>query len=456
MEDTDSSQLSTEVTQEDAPVTFKDLGIVDVLCTACQQLKWTSPTKIQREAIPITLQGKDVIGLAETGSGKTGAFALPILQALLQNPQRYFGLILTPTRELAFQISEQFEALGSSIGVKTAVIVGGMDMMSQSLTLAKKPHIIIATPGRLVDHLENTKGFNLKGLKFLVMDEADRILNMDFEVELDKILKVIPRDRRTLLFSATMTKKVQKLQRASLVDPVRVEVSTKYQTVEKLQQYYIFIPVKFKDVYLVYILNEMAGNTFMIFCSTCNNTLRTALLLRQLGFTAIPLHGQMSQNKRLGALTKFRAKNRSILISTDVASRGLDIPHVDVVINFDIPTHSKDYIHRVGRTARAGRSGKSITFVTQYDVELYQRIEQLIDKKLPLYKTEEEEVMTLQERVSEALRCSKMEMKDLTERKSKGVKRKMDREGDNDDTEESKGVRKRLKGKFNKKFKNKH
>jgi ATP-dependent RNA helicase DDX47/RRP3 len=164
----------------------------------------------------------------------------------------------------------------------------------------------------------------------------------------------------------------------------------------------------FQDVYLVHILNEMAGNSFMIFCSTCNNTIRTALLLRNLGLTAVPLHGQMSQNKRLAALTKFKAKNRSILISTDVASRGLDIPHVDVVINFDIPTHSKDYIHRVGRTARAGRSGKAITFVTQYDVELYQRIEQLIGKQLPLYKTEEDEVMVLQERVAESQRIAKM------------------------------------------------
>ncbi|KAJ3652529.1 hypothetical protein Zmor_018485 [Zophobas morio] len=442
--DNETEPIEPEQTPEDEkPMTWKDLGLVDVLCTACEQLQWKEPSKIQKESIPVALQGKDVIGLAETGSGKTAAFALPILQSLLENPQRYFALILTPTRELAFQISEQFEALGASIGVKCAVIVGGMDMMSQALMLAKKPHILIATPGRLLDHLENTKGFNLKALKYLVMDEADRILNMDFEVEVDKILKVIPRERRTFLFSATMTKKVKKLQRACLNDPVRVEVSTKYQTVEKLQQYYIFIPAKFKDVYLVHILNEMAGNSFMIFCSTCNNTIRTALLIRNLGLTAVPLHGQMSQNKRLAALTKFKAKNRSILISTDVASRGLDIPHVDVVINFDIPTHSKDYIHRVGRTARAGRSGKAITFVTQYDVELYQRIELLIGKKLPLYKTEEDEVMVLQERVAESQRIAKMEMKDLTDKKGK---RKKGDDGDDDDTEGASGVRKRLKG----------
>ncbi|XP_036155488.1 probable ATP-dependent RNA helicase DDX47 isoform X2 [Myotis myotis] len=404
--------------EEEETKTFKDLGVTDVLCEACDQLGWTKPTKIQVEAIPLALQGRDIIGLAETGSGKTGAFALPILNALLETPQRLFALVLTPTRELAFQISEQFEALGSSIGVQTA------------------------TPGRLIDHLENTKGFNLRALKYLVMDEADRILNMDFETEVDKILKVIPRDRKTFLFSATMTKKVQKLQRAALKDPVKCAVSSKYQTVEKLQQYYIFIPSKFKDTYLVYILNELAGNSFMIFCSTCNNTQRTALLLRNLGFTAIPLHGQMSQSKRLGSLNKFKAKARSILLATDVASRGLDIPHVDVVVNFDIPTHSKDYIHRVGRTARAGRSGKSITFVTQYDVELFQRIEHLIGKKLPVFPTQDDEVMMLTERVTEAQRFARMELREHGEKK----KRTRDDAGDNDDTEGAMGVRNKVAG----------
>ncbi|XP_046391977.1 probable ATP-dependent RNA helicase DDX47 [Ischnura elegans] len=446
MEETESS--------DDKKISFKDLGIVDVLCDTCSQLKWKDPTKIQIEAIPVALKGRDIIGLAETGSGKTGAFAIPILQALLEAPQRFFALVLTPTRELAFQISEQFEALGSSIGVKCVVLVGGVDMVTQALTLARKPHIIIATPGRLVDHLENTKGFNLRALKFLVMDEADRILNMDFEQEVDKILKCIPREgRRTLLFSATMTQKVRKLERASLKDPVRVEVSSRFQTVEKLLQYYIFIPVKFKDVYLVHLINEMEGNSMMIFCATCQQTLRVSLLLRSLGILALPLHGQMQQNKRLAALAKFRAKSRSILVSTDVASRGLDIPHVDVVLNFDVPTHSKDYVHRVGRTARAGRSGKAITFVTQYDVEVYQRIEQLLGKQLPLYPTQESEVMILQERVAEAQRMAKMEMKDEEERR-RGKGRK--RGGDEDDVEDAVGGKlinpKRMKVMKKKKF----
>ena len=352
-------------TREASDKTFSELGLVDVLCEACEKVGWKKPSKIQAEAIPVALSGSDVIGLAETGSGKTGSFVLPILQALLDTPQKLFACILTPTRELAFQISEQIEALGATIGVKCATIVGGMDMVSQAIVLAKKPHVIVATPGRLVDHLENTKGFNLKQLKFLVMDEADRILNQDFEVEVNKILRCIPTERRSMLFSATMTKKVAKLQRASLKDPVKVEVSGSYQTVEKLLQYYLFIPQKFKELYLVHILNEMAGNSFMIFCSTCSSTLRLALMLRSLGLTAIPLNGQMNQNKRLASLNKFKSKSRSILLATDVASRGLDIPHVDIVINFDIPTHSKDYIHRVGRTARAGRAGKAVTFVSQ-------------------------------------------------------------------------------------------
>lgn len=250
-----------------------------------------------------------------------GAFALPIIHTLLENPQRFYALVLTPTRELAIQISEQFEALGASIGLKCAVIVGGMDMVSQALQLAKKPHVVIATPGRLVDHLTHTKGFNLKSLKYLVMDEADRILNMDFQVELDKILKSVPRERRTFLFSATMTQKVRKLERASLRSPVKIEVSGKYQTVDKLQQYYIFLPAKFKDVYLVHIVNELAGNSFIIFCATCTATIRVALVLRYLGLSAISLHGKMTQNKRLAALNKFKSKDRSILICTDVASR---------------------------------------------------------------------------------------------------------------------------------------
>ncbi|KAK3864254.1 hypothetical protein Pcinc_030043 [Petrolisthes cinctipes] len=436
---------------EEKVITFKDLGVIDELCDACERLGWKTPTAIQKEAIPLALKDKDVIGLAETGSGKTGAFGLPVLQALISRPQRLFALVLTPTRELAFQIKEQFEALGKAVGVTCVVIVGGMDMTQQALELGKRPHIIVATPGRLVDHLEKTKGFNFKALKYLIMDEADRILNLDFEEEVDKILKELPRERRTMLFSATMTSKVNKLQRAHLKDPVKVEVSSKYQTVSKLQQYMLFIPCKHKHIYLTYILNEIGNQSVIIFCATQMSTLKTALMLRNLGFTAIPLYGKMSQNKRLGALNKFKARERSILLATDVASRGLDIPNVDYVINFDVPMHSKDYIHRVGRTARAGKAGIAITFVSQYEVEVYQRIEQLLDTKLDVYPTVKEEALVLEDRIAEAERFAKMEMARLDE---KGGRKGRKREA-GDDTEESLGVRNRINNNNNKNKKKK-
>ena len=294
---------------------------MDELCDACARLGFKSPTEIQQQSIPYGIQGRDVIALAPTGSGKTAAFGLPLLQALMQNPSGLFGCILAPTRELAFQIGEHLEALGSTIGVRCAVIVGGVDMMDQAIALSKKPHVIVCTPGRLVDHLENTKGFTLKSLRYLVMDEADRLLSMDFEKELETLLKVIPRERQTMLFSATMTDKVAKLQRASLSQPVKVQVSTKYSTVDTLMQYYLFIPLMHKDTYLTYIVNELAGNSIIIFSTTCASAQRLALMLRNLGFPAIALHGQMTQPKRLGALNKFSSGARQILVATDVASR---------------------------------------------------------------------------------------------------------------------------------------
>ncbi|KAG1905970.1 DEAD-domain-containing protein [Suillus fuscotomentosus] len=404
------------------PETFKELGLIDPLLEALDKINFTKPTEIQQQALPHALEGRDIIGVAETGSGKTAAFALPILQKLWDEPKGLFACILAPTRELAYQIAQQFESLGSAMGVRSLVLVGGMDRMQQAVGLAKRPHIIVATPGRLNDHLQNTKGFSLRSLKFLVMDEADRLLDMDFGPEIDQILKVIPKERTTYLFSATMTTKVAKLQRASLVNPIRVEVSSKYQTVSTLLQYYLLVPLVHKDVHLIYLANHLASNSIMIFTRTVHDAQRLSIMLRSLGFPAVPLHGQLSQSQRLGALGKFKSGDRKLLVATDVASRGLDLPSVDIVINFDIPTHSKDYIHRVGRTARAGRSGKSITMVTQYDVELVQRIEKVIDKKMELWPTDKEEVMLLKERVDEAARLAINELKE--EAKAGGKKRK--------------------------------
>ncbi|KAK9421837.1 putative ATP-dependent rRNA helicase rrp3 [Seiridium unicorne] len=410
----DASDSEKEEADEQLPETFKELGIVDSLCEACDLLGYKKPTPIQAKSIPLALQNRDLIGLAETGSGKTAAFALPILQALLEKPQPLFGLVLAPTRELAHQIGQAFEALGSIIHLRVAVIVGGLDMVPQAIALGKKPHIVVATPGRLFDHLEKTKGFSLRAVKYLVMDEADRLLDMDFGPIIEKILKCLPRERRTYLFSATISSKVESLQRAALRDPLRVSISSHdHQVVSTLIQNYIFIPLVLKDVYLIYLCQEFAGRTIIVFARTIVDVQRISIMLRTLGFGAIPLHGQLSQSARLGALSKFKSGSREILVATDVAARGLDIPGVDLVLNYDLPQDSKTYVHRVGRTARAGKSGRALNLVTQYDLEIYLRIEHFLGKKLETYDVDKAEVMVFKARVEEAQRHAKTEVKNL-------------------------------------------
>ncbi|KAJ4350253.1 ribosomal RNA processing protein [Didymosphaeria variabile] len=436
-EEVDEEEESTPAdVGETSKKTFADLGVREELCEACANLKFTHPTPIQEQSIPLALEGRDVIGLAETGSGKTAAFVLPILQSLMEKPQALFGLVLAPTRELAYQISQQVEALGSIINVKCATLVGGMDMVAQAIALSKRPHIVVATPGRLLDHLENTKGFSLKHLKYLVMDEADRLLDLDFGPILDKILKVLPREgRHTYLFSATMSTKVENLQRAALHNPVRVSISSSsHQVVSTLMQRYIFLPHKHKDLYLIHILNDAIGHPTIIFTRTVNETQRIAILLRTLGFGAIPLHGQLSQSSRLGALQKFKSRSRDILVATDVAARGLDIPSVDLVINLDLPPDSKTYVHRVGRTARAGKSGKAISFVTQYDVEIWLRTETALGTKIEEEVVHKDEAMVLAERVGEAQRVAVKEMKEIHDKRGRrggagGFKGKRGRDG---------------------------
>lgn len=426
-----------EVDDSDLPedvASFKELGVIAPLCEACDLLKFKKPTPIQAQSIPWALQGRDIIGLAQTGSGKTAAFALPILQALWNAPAPFFCCVLAPTRELAVQIAEQFEALGSGIGLRCAVIVGGMDMLQQSMMLARKPHVIVATPGRLLDHLENTKGFSLKSLKYLVMDEADRLLETEFQTVMGRLLTAIPKTRNTFLFSATMTSQVDRLRRASLINPVKVAVSSKYDTASTLRQYYLFTSLNRRDTCLVYTIEEMKGNTVIIFTKTVVDSERIALMLRHLGHKAVPLHGRMNQSARLGALNKFKSGDRNILVATDVAARGLDIPSVDVVMNYDVPDDSKTYIHRVGRTARAGRSGKSITIVTQYTVDVYQRLEATLGRTLDEFPVEQQEADKLSSDVSNALREAMLEIRDLEEKRGRsGGKRRGRDEGQFED-----------------------
>ncbi|CAM0907201.1 unnamed protein product [Alopecurus aequalis] len=421
----DVQQLESEPAAEVS--TFAELGICKELVDACDAMGWKQPTKIQAGAIPHALQGRDIIGLGQTGSGKTGAFALPIIQALLEHRQPFFACVMSPTRELAIQIAEQFEALGSAIGLVCSVLVGGVDRMQQVLSIAKRPHIVVGTPGRLLDHLKDTKGFSLTKVKYLVLDEADKLLNLEFKESLDDILKVIPKERRTYLFSATMTKKVSKLQRACLRNPVKVEVSSKYSTVDTLKQEWYLVPADYKDCYLVHVLNELPGSMIMIFVRTCESTRLLALTLRNLGFKALSISGQMSQDKRLGALNKFKAKDFNVLICTDVASRGLDIQGVDVVINYDIPMNSKDYVHRVGRTARAGQSGYAVSLVNQYEGQWFKMIEALL--------VDVDEIMILRENISDSRRIA------LTKLKEDGGHKKRRKVEDDDEEEEEQAPR---------------
>ncbi|KAJ1281913.1 hypothetical protein BS78_03G009600 [Paspalum vaginatum] len=273
----------------------------------------------------------------------------------------------------------------------------------QAISLARRPHIIVATPGRLMDHLTDTKGFSLNKIKYLVLDEADVLLNMEFEKSLNDILKVIPKERRTYLFSATMTDKVKKLQRACLKNPVKLEVSSKYSTVDTLKEEFCFIPANDKDCCLVYILNKMPGSMIMIFTDECCTATILARMLRNLGFQAVFIHGKMSQDKRLGALNVFKSKACNIITCTDLASRGLDIQGLDVVINYDVPT-PKSYVHRVGRTARAGRSGYAVSLVDQYQLRRFVDTENHLGREISKREVDGWEIRILKESVCDAKR----------------------------------------------------
>eukprot|EP01103_Thecamoeba_quadrilineata_P014592 TRINITY_DN4390_c0_g1_i2.p1 TRINITY_DN4390_c0_g1~~TRINITY_DN4390_c0_g1_i2.p1 ORF type:complete len:417 (+),score=34.77 TRINITY_DN4390_c0_g1_i2:28-1278(+) len=405
--------------QELVVPTFEDLGLLPILCDTCKEIGYKHPTKIQLECIPHALQGRDVLGLAETGSGKTAAFSLPLLQDLAQNLSPIHSLIISPTRELATQIAQNIKALGSKIkGLKICLVIGGANKnnstMQQSIELTLKPHIVVGTPGRLNYHIQNTKGFSFRTLKYLVLDEADMLLQEAFGDEINLILKALPSNRNTYLFSATLTDKVQKLQRMSLRNPIRLHVDKKFQTVQTLKQHYVFMQDKFKESYLVYLLNDLPTKYIMVFVSTRNMCEVLNLILEHFGFDSKQMHGQMLQAVRSKVFASFQQKKFKILVSTNVASRGLDISHVDVVINYEIPDTSKDYVHRVGRTARAGAAGVSISFVTQYDVEAIQKIEESTGEKMEEYKTNETLALSLYDRVSEAKRlaCVKMSERD--------------------------------------------
>lgn len=390
--------------EENEQQTFASLGLCPELCAACEESGWRHPTRIQASTIPVVAENRDLIGVAQTGSGKTGAYVLPLVHWLLTQKKAPFlsVLVMVPTRELAQQVTAQFIMLGRSVGLKVATLVGGADMVEQACELSKRPHVIVGTPGRVKDHLSNTKGFKLVKLHALVLDEADKMLDMDYEKEIDAILEHLPHDRLTMLFSATLSTKLDRLQKASLRDPVMLEVHRKNTTVETLKQHYIFAPFSEMLTYLHTYLSKETGSHILIFCRSAALVHKITLTLRLLGQRALPLMGRMEQSNRNIALTKFKEGKVRILVCTDVAQRGLDIPNVDVVVNYALPDRVEDYIHRVGRTARAGAHGKAVNLISQYDIVLLQKIEQQTGVKCVEFPLIEGDVKACRQRVEDA------------------------------------------------------
>ncbi|KAH3840390.1 hypothetical protein DPMN_113838 [Dreissena polymorpha] len=415
----------------------------------------SKPTEIQQNCVLPILKGQDCIGCAKTGSGKTAAFALPILQKLSEDPYGIFALILTPTRELAFQICEQINVLGKPIGVRVTVITGGLDMLQQGLDLQVKPHIVISTPGRLADHLQSCDTFNLKKIKFLVLDEADRLIEDDYGEQLETIFKVLPRRRQTLLFSATMTQTLKQLQEVAMNKPFFWQQNYDIVTVETLKQYYVLMSADVKDAYMMHVLDVYSEanpkSSIMIFTSTCKYTQILGMVCQELGFDCVVLHSMIRQKERLAALAKFKSNQVRILIATDVASRGLDIPTVDLIINHNIPNKPKNYVHRVGRTARAGRGGMAVSLVTQFDIKLVHAIEATIKTKLQEYPTNEKEMMKILTEVAVARREAeiKLDERDFGEQKEINKRKKLIQDGKDPDEEERKR-KKMIKMKFRK------
>lgn len=370
------------VSEVDSGLTFEDLGLGPFLRNSLKNLSINMPTQVQRACIPHALEGKDIIGCAKTGSGKTLAFTLPILQKLSQDPYGIFGLILTPTRELATQIAEQLRAVGECLKLRQSLIVGGMDMISQAQELAKRPHVVVATPGRLADHLKSSTDVQKFGkLKFLVMDEADRLFDdVSFKDDLDEIMSHLPKKVQKLYFSATMSPNLLELKTKNTVI---FSTHERLSTISKIDQRHVIVPSLFRDAYLLWILENLRENrTTIVFINKSKICELLRHMLYSLGLPVTALHSQMTQSQRIASLARFRSGSSEILLCTDIGSRGLDIPQVQMVINYDVPCSAVDYVHRVGRTARAGKKGFSLTLVTEMDIVLLENIEKKIGREL--------------------------------------------------------------------------
>ncbi len=363
---------------------FKTLNLIEPLCRALHSEGYSTPTPIQHQAIPHLLDGRDILGCAQTGTGKTAAFALPLLQRLAANrkhPGRrgVRSLILAPTRELAVQIEESFRVYGRHLKMHRALVFGGVKQGPQVKALSRGVDILVATPGRLLD-LFNQGFLRLDTIDVLVLDEADRMLDMGFLPDIRKIVAEIPRDRQTMLFSATMSKEIAQLAQKFLIDPVKVSVTPPSSTVDKIDQRILFVDRENKGALLESFLMGEADSRALIFTKTKHGANRVASQLAKKRIHAGTIHGNKSQAARLQALESFRSGKARVLVATDIAARGLDIDGITHVINYDLPMEAESYVHRIGRTARAGAVGVALSFCDAGDRTYLRRIEKQIDR----------------------------------------------------------------------------
>lgn len=368
---------------------FKSLNITEPILRALQEEGYTNPTPIQEQAIPIVLKGTDLLGCAQTGTGKTAAFAIPIIQLLSANEhqsdkkRRIRGLIVTPTRELAIQIGESFSAYGRHCRLKHTVIFGGVKQFSQTQTLQHGVDILIATPGRLLD-LINQGFITLKHIEIFVLDEADRMLDMGFIHDVKKLIALLPQKRQSLFFSATMPPEIVKLAGTILHRPEKVEVTPVSSTAETVQQYLYYVDKTNKNALLLELLKDPKMKTALVFTRTKHGADKVVRILSKHNVKAQAIHGNKAQNARQAALNNFKSQSTRVLVATDIAARGIDVDELEHVINFDIPNVPETYVHRIGRTGRAGNKGTAYSFCDAEEKPYIKDIEKLIARKIPI------------------------------------------------------------------------
>jgi len=367
-------------TLRQANTSFYGLGIAPRILDILDRMKFTVPTPIQHRTIPIAIEDKDIIGVAQTGTGKTLAFAVPIIQRFSQRKGR--ALILVPTRELAIQVNEAFQKIASPFGIKTAVIIGGASMHLQLTALRKNPRVLVATPGRLVDHIER-RTVLLADVNVLVLDEADRMLDMGFLPQIEKILKFIPRNRQTMFFSATIPAEIVRMAAAHMKLPIHVEVAPSGTTADNIIQEVFIVKKSSKRQLLIKLLNRYHGPV-LIFSRTKIGAKKIARDLQQMNHRAAEIHSNRSLAQRKEALNGFKSGKYKILVATDIAARGIDVTGIELVVNYDLPDDTENYVHRIGRTARAGHEGRAISFATPEQGNDVRSIEKLIKTALPI------------------------------------------------------------------------